>query len=169
MSKDLILSTKTRRKLKRPLGRLIEKIDDNVIKELAEGPFVTVGDRVTETFTDKGLSPLLEIVDAREMRRERKLPKGLYQALVKVRNPAGTITEEAMNAIRESFKKGERIRILVDGEEDLLALPCIYYGPNGLKVLYGQPKKGIVCVEVNEKSRLKAKKLLMEMGMKESL
>lgn len=162
---DLTLSPKTRRKLKRPLGVLIEDLDEDVVRSLAKDPFVTVGDRVTETFCDLGLAPKLEIVDSREKRKERPPPAGCYQLLITVKNPPGRITWQAIKAIKESLNQNLRVRILVEGEEDLLALPCIFFGPDGLRVFYGQPEKGIVYVDVNERTRKRAGRLLTEMGM----
>ena len=163
---DLTLPKGTRRKLKRPLGVLVERPDEGKIRTLIKQPFATVGDKVTESFCSLGFKPKLEIVDGREMREERLPPEGCYQLLIKVRNPAGKITGEALKAVREALKTDLRIRILVDGEEDLLALPCILYGPDGLRVFYGQPGKGIVYVDVNSASREKARRLLEEMGLK---
>jgi uncharacterized protein (UPF0218 family) len=36
----------------------------------------------------------------------------------------------------------------VEGEEDLLGIPCFLEAPLGAKVLYGMPGKGVVVVEV---------------------
>ncbi len=41
---------------------------------------------------------------------------------VHVNNPQGTITEEAISAIKEALEKNEHTHIVVDGEEDLLTL-----------------------------------------------
>ena len=54
--------------------------------------------------------------------------------------------------------------ILVDGEEDLLALPAIFLAPINSLVLYGQPNQGFVLVKITDTVRLIAMKILKEMG-----
>src|SRR5207237_10450971 len=68
-------------------------------------------------------------------------PKTTYH----VKNPAGVITLESWEAIKRAMKDDDAV-ILVHGEEDLLALPCIVESPNNSLVLYGQPAQGLVVV-----------------------
>jgi len=75
---------------------------------------------------------------------------------LKVRNPAGTISLEALEAVKEALKGGEAVLLLVEGEEDLLALAAIAYAPEGSLVFYGQPGEGLVAVKVNGEKREKA-------------
>ena len=166
LPEDLILPEHTRKKLKEPLGMLVERPDEGMLRRLAREPFATVGDKVTESFCSLGLKPKLEVVDGREMRERRPPPDGCYQMLVKVRNPPGRITREALKAVREALKADVRIRILVDGEEDLLTLPCILYAPGGMRIFYGQPGVGIVYVDVDREARKRIRRLLEEMGLK---
>jgi uncharacterized protein (UPF0218 family) len=56
------------------------------------------------------------------------------------------------------------VRIVVSGEEDLLALPLFAMVPNGSVVLYGQPLEGMVIVRIDEKIRWKARDLLHRIG-----
>lgn len=163
-SRDLLLPESVRRKLKGPLGILIVRPGEEELRRLAREPFVTVGDRVTESFCSLGLEPKLEVVDGKEMRKDRPLPTGCYQIIVKVRNPPGMITKEAIKAIKEAFEIDARIRIMVEGEEDLLTLPCILYAPNGARVFYGQPGVGVVYVDVDRESREKVRKIIEEMA-----
>ncbi len=51
-------------------------------------------------------------------------------------------------------------RIEVDGEEDLAAIPAILMAPEGARVLYGMPGRGMVVVIVDSSARSKAKALL---------
>ena len=55
---------------------------------------------------------------------------------------------------------GTRVRIIVDGEEDLLVLPVCARAKDGFTVLYGQPNEGIIVVRADLTSRNKAKSLL---------
>jgi hypothetical protein len=70
-----------------------------------------------------------------------------------VKNPPGTITEEALIAIQKAFKKvcsGKNTKIIVNGEEDLLTLIAILYAPEKSFIVYGQPCIGVVVVTVSE-------------------
>jgi uncharacterized protein (UPF0218 family) len=68
---------------------------------------------------------------------------------VKVRNPAGTLTDELM----EALKLPTPLRIEVEGEEDLATLACGMLLPEGAVILYGQPGEGVVAVEVTAQER----------------
>ena len=83
--------------------------------------------------------------------------------VINVRNPPGTISNKAWEAVCQASKDDDTVAILVDGEEDLLALPAIICSPSGSLVVYGQPHKGIVLVRVNERKKLCAKTILREM------
>ena len=56
--------------------------------------------------------------------------------------------------------KDESTIIVVDGEEDLLALPAIALAPLTSVILYGQPDEGLVIVKVDEGIRSIATKML---------
>jgi hypothetical protein len=87
---------------------------------------------------------------------------------VKVKNPQGTITKEAIEAIKEALKEKKPIQIVVDGEEDLLVLIAVLYAPENSVVVNGQPYEGIVLVKVSPKKKTEATELLkaMEKGSK---
>jgi uncharacterized protein (UPF0218 family) len=56
------------------------------------------------------------------MRRNIK-PIPLQQTkIIHVKNPPGTITREACNSHSRSIKNNSQVKIIVDGEEDLLTL-----------------------------------------------
>ena len=59
---------------------------------------------------------------------------------------------EAWNAIKQAMKNREAV-ILVEGEEDLLALPAIIESPNYAFVVYGQPSQGLVVVTTTPATR----------------
>lgn len=65
-----------------------------------------------------------------------------------VKNPAGVISMESWDAIRRAMRHEESL-ISVDGEEDLLALPCITESQDNSLVLYGQPSEGLVVVKIS--------------------
>lgn len=52
--------------------------------------------------------------------------------------------------------------IRVDGEEDLLTLPIIYFAPVGTAVYYGQPHQGVVRVLIDDALHQKVAVLLAQ-------
>ena len=158
-----------RRRLKRPLGRLFQSSEvrgDEFLALAVEAPFaVAVGDRVTETFQETaGRSPDVYIVDGRERREKREVPNIAHAEALSAKNPAGTITRAARHAVKKAFEGSKPAMVLIDGEEDLLAIPAVIEAPLGAVVFYGQPLKGVVAVEVDEKAKARARDLLE--GMK---
>jgi uncharacterized protein (UPF0218 family) len=83
--------------------------------------------------------------------------------VVHVKNPQGTITEEAITAVREALESEEQTHIVVDGEEDLLTLVAVLYAPEKSLVVYGQPHEGIVVVKVTSEKKTEAAEILKAM------
>src|SRR5207247_1495302 len=83
--------------------------------------------------------------------------------VMRVTNPAGTITPDAWRVISEAFKSKERVRVEVRGEEDLLALVCIALAPSSAAVLYGLPSQGVVVVRPDEAAKSRALDVLRRM------
>ena len=78
-------------------------------------------------------------------------------------NPQGLITAESWTVIGKALKEKGKIKIVVDGEEDLLGIPVVLLAPRGSLMLYGQPNEGIVIVTINNESKGFAKRILKEM------
>ena len=83
--------------------------------------------------------------------------------MLHIKNPQGTITGEAITAVREALESDDHFHIIVDGEEDLLALIAVLYAPERSLVVYGQPYEGIVVVEVTSGKKDKAMEILKTM------
>lgn len=153
--------------MKYPLGELIsdDQITGSKLRNLLREKIkiTTVGDATTDRVFTAGIIPDVQIVDGKSMRKVRPLPGGSYEAEMKVVNDPGMISEQAMSVMVECYRGDRSTRIIVDGEEDLLALPAINLSPIGAIVLYGQPKEGIVMVEVNSKVKRKVQTILKEM------
>jgi len=165
------LPKELRERLAKPQGRLFTagEIESEGFEAVLSGSssVVTVGDRVTETVAAKGRLPDLQIVDSRENRKVRELPRVPYSALYKVRNPAGTITIEAVEGIRRAFGGEKPARVLVDGEEDLLAIPALILSPPSAALFYGQPGSGIVMLKADELTKSRNREILKKMGLPE--
>jgi hypothetical protein len=125
---------------------------------------VTVGDRVTETLGMMGRVPDVQIVDGRENRVKRRPPDVPSSRTIHVRNPPATITKAAIRGIREAFRVKEPVRVLVSGEEDLLAIPAIVLAPMSAGIFYGQPGVGIVLVRVTRAAKARNRALMARMG-----
>jgi uncharacterized protein (UPF0218 family) len=82
---------------------------------------------------------------------------------VHVKNPHGAISEEAFIIIQEALKETARVKIVVDGEEDLLTLVAVLGAPVNSFVVYGQPYKGIVVVKATPEKKAEVAALLKAM------
>ena len=157
-----------RPQLKKPLGLLMQ--DSSVTKssisdKIPKGALViTVGDATTEKMLSFGLTPSLQIVDALEKRNKRDLPAGTTETVLTCTNPAAEITEESISVIRKALSMTFPVRIIVDGEEDLLVLPVAVYAPDNSVILYGQPNEGLVLVHMTEEVRNRAKSIMNSMS-----
>lgn len=149
--------------LKEPFGLLIEESKVNKERVL---PFieksdkvVTVGDTTTDKLVKFGFTPNLSIIDNKE---KRILKNGSVEfdvdEKIYCKNQPGEINDRVMDLIKKiTVMDFNRIQIIVDGEEDLIALPLIMYSPNKWTIFYGQPNMGLVVVEIDDPLREKAK------------
>lgn len=169
MSGTYKLPQELRARLSEPIGRVFAG-------EQTTGPefgglvrearmVVTVGDRVTETIAEQGRPPDVQIIDGVERRVRREPPDVPFASLVRVKNPAGTITQEAIAGVRRAFEGKKPARVQVDGEEDLMAMLAIVMAPLRSVVFYGQPGVGIVAVEVDPASKSRSRAILRTMGI----
>ncbi len=164
------VTPETLQKFKEPFGTLIEgsfsetmnKLQGIVSKEKPTRIF-SVGDTVSRNLHAYGILPLLAITDDKSMRKKLKPKIFSGKKLVRIKNPQGTITEEAIQAIRNAVEGNEETQILVEGEEDMLTLIAVLYAPENAVVLYGQPKKGIVMVKITAEKKAEAQKILNAM------
>jgi len=153
--------------LKIPLGVLLPEPDvtkPNIVKHIQDNSFViTVGDRTTEKMIDFGLTPFLQIIDSQEKRVKREIPKADILTDLTCDNPAAEITEQSIDVIKQAFLSKPPVRLVVNGEEDLLVIPVCIYAPENSVVLYGQPNEGLVIVQITPEVRSKAQRLLDSM------
>jgi uncharacterized protein (UPF0218 family) len=164
------LTPKLRLTLKQPLGILIRGSFAETMKKLKnmvdkENPpsIIAVGDTVSRNLTRNRFQPKLAIVDNKCMRKN--IPPTLLatDTTVHVKNPQGAITEEAISTIQDALKSSQRVKIVVDGEEDLLTLIAIAYASENSFVVYGQPYEGIVVVKVTAAKKADIAEILKTM------
>jgi len=164
------LTPALRRKLKRPIGTLIrgsfaETMDRLRAMTEREKPLriISVGDTVSKNLVENRFFPQLSIVDNRVMRRSVEPIPLATEKTIHVKNPPGTITDEALTAIQEALKVNSSVKIVVDGEEDLLTLVAVLYAPENSFVVYGQPYEGVVVVKVTPEKKAEVAGILKAM------
>lgn len=162
-----VLPDALRAELGRPFGPVVAGKELPAL--VAGSPaLIAVGDVVSLTLKTLGIEPRLFVCDFLTQRGE---PDPTYEAELgtwgrlafRVGNPPATITREAWDAVRLGLAAGPEaspVRIVVDGEEDLLGIPCFLEAPDGAIVLYGMPGKGVVVVRVDAAFKAKVAELL---------
>lgn len=171
--KLLLLPSGLRSKLKDPLGDLckgnglecVQAMDPDLKVAIK---LIAVGDMTAFYLLKASVVPDVVIVDNKTKRMPvpdhvvKSLDHDSYKT-VEVKNPPATLTKELMDMIRESLQESERIKIVVDGEEDLATLPAILYAPLGSVVIYGQPNEGSVLVKVTAEKKKHIEELMKQM------
>lgn len=151
----------------RPFGPIIQTSD--LRERIRKGDvIVCVGDFVSRTLIEIGYQPKLVIVDFKTERHDvdarlRQILEGYGKTVLRVANPAATVTNDLYVAVVQGLRLAGSVRIEVDGEEDLAGLPVFAEAPEGTIVLYGMPGKGMVFVRVDAAMRKQAITLLGKM------
>ena len=165
------LTPELRVRLKQPLGILIRGSFTETMKKLRDiaekerpSAIISVGDTVSKNLAENGFSPLLSILDNKCMRKTIRPAKLTVDQTVYVNNPQGTITDQAETAISDALKGSQHVKMVVNGEEDLLTLIAIIYAPENSFVIYGQPYEGIVIVKVTPEKKTEITAILKSMG-----
>jgi broad-specificity NMP kinase/uncharacterized protein (UPF0218 family) len=168
IEKDLVVPEQFIMDFRRPFGKLYSSGQDDaakrIIKELkkTKGLTVTVGDMTSHSLIKNGLKPNMIIIDGKQKRGRFEGKISFNGAEVKVKNPARHITVEMWKAIETSIPglKKRRVKILVNGEEDLAVLPCAIHLPLGSRIIYGQFGEGLVLVYLDQERKDRAKAIL---------
>ena len=158
-----------RDKLKEPIGLLVNE-EELLRLLLKEEHIVSVGDQVTYTLLKNGIEPIFCVVDF-------KIKRNCYPDYIKdkiqsfgkrvmiVKNPPGCISSDLWDIIETAFSNlgKNSLRIEVDGEEDLAALPAILLAPRDVTIIYGLPNRGVVVVKTSKENKRKVKEILDKM------
>lgn len=134
-----------------------------IIEESKPVKIIVVGDRVSENMVKSGLRLDLAVVDSKVMRKPIKPLIFSVNRTLHVSNPAGTLSDEACETMEEALSLEGRVRVLVEGEEDLLTLAAVLAASEGSLVVYGQPKQGIVVISVTGDSKKMVQKIVDRM------
>lgn len=158
-----VLPQELRQRFHQPFGQLVQKIPD-----VPDEKTITVGDITTKRFLDAGKKPIIAIID---FFVERKLMFSSITELgfspservITITNPSGEITKEVWSGFQDALEavaKGQSCIVRITGEEDLSVLPLILSLPLGFHIFYGQPKEGLIWVEVTESLKKEVYQLL---------
>jgi hypothetical protein len=120
------------------------------IKEKEFKKIITVGDYCSLTLPSD-----VKIFDGRIKRRKiKKLPKFSLSC----GNPAGTIQKEVWPILKTAIKNNKNV--FIEGEEDLLVIPCVLLAEKNTAVVYGFPERGVCLIEVSSQIKKVFKELL---------
>ncbi len=158
-----LLPEKLRLTLSKPLGPVLSEQEVVSLVSRRKGIVISVGDTCSYMLLKDGTHPDIIIYDLKNQRLpvsievKKTLEKHCIKPL-KVKNPAGAITDELVEGVKKVLCKGKG-SIFVEGEEDLTSLLILMFAPTGAILLYGQPKEGVVTIKVDEKISEIAKRL----------
>jgi uncharacterized protein (UPF0218 family) len=168
--KILSLPESMRAELKQPLGTLLTGPHSRTVELLKailddKDPAIlaVVGDFTSKNILEAGLDPDIVVVDNRVMRSEVPPVNMGDRRKITSSNQAGTVDPSAWQALREAVTLKSRVSVIVEGEEDLLVLPLISLTPIGSLIVYGQPREGMVVVEVTDEMKGWAEDFLSRM------
>lgn len=172
LKKSLKLSENLRREFQKPFGVLLPEVKDSGDLSVISA---TVGDITTKKFNEFKFNQQVSVIDFKVKRQKEfsdihELGFLGSERIIKVGNPAGTITSELFKTCLTIWNK-EKVILLIEGEDDLAVLPLVLTAPLGATIFYGQPplrsasfegqaSEGIVKVIVSEESKDRAYNLV---------
>ncbi len=171
----LKLTEELREECSRPFGRLYSgnNVELKDIEELKDHSIlVCVGDMVSYHALNSGLKPHLILMDKKTKREVNEEVAGKIDQLsqdydvVDAQNPTGYVSADLAQKIESSLDRvnyGEKIKVVVEGEEDLAVIPLVCILPQNSVVIYGQPHEGVVALKVTPDKKILIHHLLRKM------
>jgi uncharacterized protein (UPF0218 family) len=154
----LTLPEEHRKLFQEPFGELYPNIDE-ILPIITDRIVYSVGDVVTHNLQKRGITPAIAVIDGCTMRLPCTRMPEFRGECVRVKNPAGTLTDDLIHALDHAVMHPP-VTVIVDGEEDLAVIPLVIAAPYGAIVLYGQPHQGVVVRIVNPEAKETARNLL---------
>ena len=160
--------------MKKPFGKLIPGEPSKtmpalraLVEKTHPSRITAVGDVVSSETLAAGIKVDLRIIDRISMRKPTAHFHVKAEKTYHVTNPPGVITMGSLEVVKRAMREREAL-ILVDGEEDLLTLPCIVESPDDGLVLYGQPSEGLIVVATTSDVKREADQILGRMTREEA-
>jgi len=153
-----------RAELKEPAGPLYT--DVAALLADADRPLIAVGDVVTGHLLTETV-PDVALVDGKTEREAladaETVDRTAFDRVVRVSNPAAALSEDLLVALADAIDSEAETLLVVEGEEDLAAVPAIAAAPDGASVVYGQPGEGMVLATVDAETRTAMREFLARM------
>lgn len=160
--------------LREPLGRGFVGVricghEDRVTSTLLEllsdcVRVVVVGDYVCSKLLDAKYIPSICIIDRLTRRGvAQQIDESYFSKILTCYNPRSHICQEAVEGVTEALRladAGNRVLVIVDGEEDLLALIAIARSRPEWCVIYGLPGCGVELVFVDSDVKVTVRGIL---------
>lgn len=158
----MIITETAKKELKKPLGKVYSDYRE-ITKLSKKYRIISVGDVCTLALLDLGICPHLAVFDLKFMRKKLRpahalILKRVFGKAIKMKNKAGTISEEILENAKDILERGGGL--LIDGEEDLTALAFIKAATSKYILVYGQPGEGMVIVKNDDKTKKKVDRIL---------
>ncbi len=155
-----------------PLGVAISKeAPDSIIRarsEYGSAFLITVGDVVTMNAIKYWKKPNLAVMDLKTRRTIGiESLNSFFNIVINISNRPATLSIDVINRVSNAMRMalgGDNVLILVDGEEDLLAIPAVLMAPRGSVVLYGLYTGYLIVIPVIDEYKLAFMKLLLTMS-----
>ncbi len=137
------------------LSELIESVKPKKI--------ISIGDIVSRNILERNLPLNVFIVDNRSMRELIEPIDASVSKVLHLINPAGAISGDSWRIIDEAINSEGLVKVLVEGEEDLLTIVAALLAPVNSMVVYGQPNEGIVVINVTEEVKKEMREIINKM------
>jgi GTP-dependent dephospho-CoA kinase len=154
----LTLPEEHRKLFQEPFGELYRNLDE-VIPKISGCSIYAVGDIVTHNLQKKGITPAIAVIDGHTMRLPCRKTQVVHGECLRVKNPAGTLTDDLIRALEYAIEHPP-VTVIVEGEEDLAVIPLVIAAPERAVILYGQPHQGVVLRKVNSEAKNIARQFL---------
>ena len=166
---DLKMPSSLTGELQVPWGEVLK--NDSEIEKYLEGThyIFAVGDITTQLLFKLKINPTLSLIDFQTKRS--KIDPGEFGEIslsnIKITNQQGAINSDAVvildSLLNESIQEDTSTVVVVEGEEDLLALPLLALAPIQSILCYGLRDQGLVAVRVTEEVKMRAAELVKKL------
>jgi uncharacterized protein (UPF0218 family) len=169
----LSLPDHLRKSLKEPKGELFSRPglgaaqDASIyIQKKKLTPIIAVGDLVSINLAKVACPVTLFILDGKTKRNDLLDHDIIADVEFQAINAASEIRPEVWVAIELTLlmgQYGKTAKLLIEGEEDLTALPAVALAPIGAAVVYGLPDEGIVVIDVTARDKEQVDNIIRQM------